>query len=245
MADQEAGNIALNNILDEFWQVVFNTYGTYCDSWQGILEWGKSLKNLPETQENKRKEILEKIREAAKTDPKFEDLLKNITDTGIPVIDSFSYCRYVPVSIQDKIRDRVLPQFSYEDMLDRNKMDGINHRHIGNMCVVTIYQYWEDNYRGKLAEVLGLEHKNCIFVDIFGDIAALRNSIIHNSGNADRRIPQKSSKAWFEKGEPIIIDRFKFENLIIDEIYAFVEEFRINPHKFIQAWKKRKKKKKC
>ena len=82
------------------------------------------------------------------------------------------------------MKDWVLPQFPHEDVLDRNKMGGRNQRYIGNMCVVTIYQYWDDNYRVKLAKAMGLEHKNCIYADIFGDIGDLRNSIIHNGGEA-------------------------------------------------------------
>jgi hypothetical protein len=210
-------NAVLNAITDEFWQVVFDTYGTYCDAWHGVLEWRKNLTNLPEDIKNKNAETLERIKEAVKTDPKLEDILKNFIDIT-PVIDSFSYCRYVPVSMKEKAKDWILPQFSYADMLDRNKMGGINHRYIGNMCAVTIYQYWDDHYRGKLAKVMGLEHKNCIFADIFGDIAAIRKSIIHNGGKAVRRIPQNSSEVWFEKDDDIIIDRFKFENFVIDEI---------------------------
>jgi hypothetical protein len=39
----------------------------------------------------------------------------------------------------------------------------------------------------------------------------------------------------------IIIDRFKFENFIIDEIYAFVKEFKLNPHNFVRPWEKNRK----
>jgi hypothetical protein len=86
---------------------------------------------------------------------------------------------------------------------------------------------------------MGLEHKNCIFADIFDEIAALRKSIIHNGWKAYRRIPQKSSKSWFEEGDEIFMDRFKFENFIIDEVYAFIKEFRIDQYKFIRSFKKK------
>jgi len=162
--NSEDVNLSSDNVLDEFWQVVYDTYGTYCDAFQAFFEWYKSL-------ENQEKEILERTREAAQNDPALKDM---------PIIvESFSYGRYVPASMQGKQKDMVLPQFPYEDVKGRNKLGGRNHRYIGNMYVVTIYQYWEDHYRNKLAKAMGLEHRNCIFSDIFGDIASLRKCIIH------------------------------------------------------------------
>jgi hypothetical protein len=85
------------------------------------------------------------------------------------------------------------------------------------------------------------EKSDCIDSPVFGDMRALRESIIHNNGKAKKRIPQRTSEAWFEEGEEIVMDRLKFENCIIDEIYAFIKEFRIDPYKFIRPWKKKKK----
>ena len=192
-------NLSPDSVLDEFWQVVYDTYGTYCDASQAFYGWHKSL-------EANEKEILDRTESAIQTNPTLRDM---------PVIvESFSYGRYVSSSMKDKQKDMVLPQFSYEEVKNRNSLGGQNHRYIGNMCVVTIYHYWEDHYRGKLAKEMNLEHKNCIFSELFGDIAALRRGIIHNGGKADNKIPRRVGKTWFQKEDEIIIDQHKFENLI-------------------------------
>jgi len=61
----------------------------------------------------------------------------------------------------------------------RNERGGKNYGFIANMCLASIYQYWEDNYRDELAKSVG-KTKNEIKSPIMGDIRRLRVSIIHN-----------------------------------------------------------------
>ncbi len=105
---------------------------------------------------------------------------------------------------------------------------------IGHKCVVTIYKYWEDHYREELANAMNLKTKNCIFSDIFGDFADLRNCIIHNGCKANKKIPRSSEKTWFQENDDIRINRDIFENLI-DGIHEFVTEFRASPENFIRS----------
>ncbi|MEE8124373.1 MAG: hypothetical protein V3T42_01000 [Nitrospirales bacterium] len=202
-------NLNRDAVLDEFWQLVFQTYGTYCDGFTAFNTLHKKL-------ENDEREM----RERAKGEP--------------IIIESFSYGRMVRASMKDQQRERVLPQFDYEDVKARNKIGGRNYYYIGNMCVVTIYQYWEDHYREELANAMNLKTKNCIFSDIFGDFADLRRCIIHTGCKANKKIPRSSEKTWFQENDDIRINRDIFENLI-DGIHEFVTEFRANPENFIRS----------
>ena len=58
---------------------------------------------------------------------------------------------------------------------------------IANMCLVSLYQYWEDEFRGKIEQVLGLG-ENVAKADIMGDINWLRQSIIHNKAIASKKV---------------------------------------------------------
>ncbi len=41
----------------------------------------------------------------------------------------------------------------------RNEEHGANHRLIGQLCLVLTFEYWEGEYRQRIADVLGLERK--------------------------------------------------------------------------------------
>ena len=74
-----------------------------------------------------------------------------------------------------------------KDYKNRNSSNGRNCKFIGNICLIMIYQYWEDNYREKLAEIFSV-NKNDIKSDLFGDISIIRSSIIHNNSIASSKV---------------------------------------------------------
>jgi hypothetical protein len=154
---------------------------------------------------------------------------------------SRSYPRFVPKEKQGKYVH--LHQADSEEIKTRNVINGANYIYMANMCVVSIYQYWEDHYREKIAKLLNLESKklkndsrdkpkNRIKVAIFSDIMHLRNSIIHNRGIANSKISQCEVFRWFKKGDQITFDRDSVGQ-IIDEIMIFIEEFRKDQSRFI------------
>jgi hypothetical protein len=91
--------------------------------------------------------------------------------------------------------------------------DGTNLRIIGNMCLVMIYQYWEDRYREEIAVSKGVT-KEELSSDLFGDIRYLRNSIVHNNGRAISEVDRCKLLKWFKEGEEIVIDVEKMDYLI-------------------------------
>jgi hypothetical protein len=96
---------------------------------------------------------------------------------------------------------------------DRNKPDERNYKFIGNMCLITIYQYWEDNYREKLANTLSLQ-KDAIKSDLFGDIAIIRNSIIHNNSVASSKVNKCKILKWFQSGDRIFINQDMLKTIL-------------------------------
>ena len=109
---------------------------------------------------------------------------------------------------------------------ERNKLNGVNHLFISNMVLVTLYQYWENYYRPKLAKILHISTSN-IKCDTLYEIKLLRDSIIHHDSIAIKKCSKMKIFTWFKPGDQIIIDgerllmivqrlhevTFKFENL--------------------------------
>jgi hypothetical protein len=91
--------------------------------------------------------------------------------------------------------------------------DGTNIRIIGNMCLVMMYQYWEDKYRDEIATSKGIT-KDELSSDLFGDIRHLRNSIIHNNGRAISEVSRCKVLKWFKEDDEVVIDAQKMDRLI-------------------------------
>jgi hypothetical protein len=96
---------------------------------------------------------------------------------------------------------------------DKIGKDGSNIKHIGNMCLVMIYQYWEDKYRVEIAKSKGIS-KDKLLSDLFGDIRHFRNSIIHNDGRAIDEVNHCKILKWFSVNDQIIMDAQKMDYLI-------------------------------
>ena len=64
---------------------------------------------------------------------------------------------------------------------------GIDSKICGYMCIVIIYQVWEEHARKEIADGMGVE-KNDLQFDLMGDIRNLRRSIVHRGGKAEKAI---------------------------------------------------------
>ncbi len=99
-------------------------------------------------------------------------------------------------------------------LMERNSNEGINRKILGNLIIVQIYQYWEDVFRGKIADACRLEKKRVVN-DIFGDIRLLRNAIVHNNGylTIDSVNGIKIFK-WFKLHEMIFLNYEKVTEIV-------------------------------
>ena len=94
-----------------------------------------------------------------------------------------------------------------------------------------IYQYWEDHYRGIIAECLG-KQKNEIKVPLFGDLRDLRRSIIHNHGRAIPEVEHSEVLIWFKEGDPIQLTQDMFGQMV-DEVLECLEQIEAHPEQFV------------
>ena len=98
------------------------------------------------------------------------------------------------------------------ERIGRNACDGDNCTFVSTMALVSIYSYWEDGFRQKIAEALQM--KKCdLKSDIFGEVGALRNAILHNRGRATRKVANARILAWFEEGDEIFLSQAMYFKL--------------------------------
>jgi len=108
----------------------------------------------------------------------------------------------------------LLHRCSQKEYKERNTDKGINYKFIGNMALVSLYQYWEDHYRAKVADQFGLR-KNELLAPIMGDIRLIRISIVHHAGVALREIEACEVLSWYKEGDAIFIDKDKVQEIIL------------------------------
>jgi hypothetical protein len=119
----------------------------------------------------------------------------------------------------------LLHKVSQGELKKRNEKDGINTQFTAAMCVIAIYQYWEDSYRARFAEALNLQTKELI-ADIFGDIRLIRIALVHKQGKCDKEIERCKILKWFKDGDLVQISEDRMEE-IVAKVKAFLLEMRM------------------
>lgn len=194
-------------ILDELLRVSRDIVGVYFDAVTGIE---RNLNSLEKDQ-------IRFLEEAKKDNP---DLTLEKLDEA-----AFAYGEGDPnISMPE-----IFHISSQKEYKARNSRDGKNCQFIGNMCLITIFQYWEDYYRGELAKSYGFE-KDDVKADLFGDIGLIRNSIIHCNSIASDKIIKCKILKWFKPGDRIFVDKNKLLEIIMN-IQHFRLEFIIKKNK--------------
>jgi hypothetical protein len=109
------------------------------------------------------------------------------------------------------------------DLINRNVLGGNNWIFLGQMCVVAIYQFWEDHYRQHLARALNTGPET-LRADVFGELRHLRRSIIHKGGYALPEVAKLQILRRFAPGELITLEPKDIHNLA-DEVKAAARSF--------------------
>jgi len=186
-------------IINEFLSLVDSIYGVYLDSTFGfrlyierIINWQNDYIKNPD---------------------------QNSKTCTIESLDSspIRYSRGHP----DQVGSQPLHEKTQGQIKQRNRDGDENDRFIANMCLVSIYSYWEDHYRDKLAKSLS-KTKDDILIPIMGDIRHLRRSIIHNKSIAIPDVSKNLFINWFNPGDIILLDQNKMEKIIF-KIYEELE----------------------
>jgi len=180
------------NALNEFEQIVDKIYGFYLDSTSGF---GELKMKIGKAQTESLHLFQKSHPELANIE--YLDGAAMIYGEGEPG---------TPEAVE-------LHRCNQKQYKERNSEKGDNFKLAGNLCLVSLYQYWEDHYRSKIAALIGTE-KNTLNIDIMGDLRLLRNSIIHHAGIALKDVEQCKLLKWFKEGEEIFIDKEKFKKII-------------------------------
>ena len=189
--------------VDEFERVIDAIYGVYLDSTTGFSE----LKKLIQSQQRNTLQWLKESRPELATEEYLDGTLF-IYGKGDP---------NKPESIQ-------LHRCTQGQYKSRNSENGLNYLFIGNMVVVSIYQYWEDYYRNEIAKYLGCE-KTDLIEPIMGDLRLLRHSIIHHGGVALNDVEKCEVLKWYTKGQNIFIDKTQCEE-VITQVKEMISRYR-------------------
>ncbi len=187
--------------VDEFEKIVNYIVGVYYDSTIGFT---RSRRWLEKIQENG----LPALRK------------KNPNLTDIKQLDSALFQYGYP----DKPGKPVEHQCTQKEYKDRNTDNGLNFQFLGNMALISLYQYWEDFHREQIAKELGMK-KNDLKVTIMGDLCQIRNSIIHHAGVANKKIKKCELLKWYQEGDEIFIDKTKFK-AITDHVRIVLGDIR-------------------
>ena len=171
----------------EFINILDNIYGVYLDSSRGFyLLREESIK----TQQFTSKQV------------------------GMSIADLDNSISYYGVGDPNKLDSYVLHECTQGQLKKRNEKDGDNYSIIANLCIVLIYQYWEDHYRGQIAKELELPRKNNLKSNIMGDLRLLRTSIVHHKAIAKGEVENCILLQWFKKGDTIYVNSKMFESII-------------------------------
>lgn len=206
------------NIIEEFGKTVDAIYGAYLDSVEGY----SLVKNQLKIGQLNQIEINKKLKEN-NTDPnKHFNLSVEDFDSS-----SIIYSDGEKGSNNYKILHYCCTQAEYKQ---RNSPSGRNYKFIGNMSLISIYQYWEDYFRSEISSFLIKNHKNDLKSPIMGDLRLLRISIIHHKGIALKEVEKCNILKWYKEGDEIFIDRDKLEE-IISHVYLFIKEMKMMKNK--------------
>jgi hypothetical protein len=178
--------MSLEIIIKEFSEVVDEIYGVYLDATKGFVDNKTQMENIQNDSMSKLNVTI--------------DYLDNV-----PIV----YGKGPPGHSGTYIL-HVCTQKKYKERNDKN---GKNFILLANLCVMELYQYWEDHYRTIISQKIGIERSE-LKANIFGDIRLLRNSIVHHQSTALPEIEKCKILSWFKTNEKIIIFPDMFEEII-------------------------------
>jgi len=198
----------MRNCIDEFEDIVMSIYGVYLMSKQAFQLLVKVLKN----------DQLMTMNQLKSTNPEH---------ASIQYLDSRPYMfgKLSKGSLDLPKEIDLLYKCTVGECKERNSERGMNSRFVGNMCVIAVYQYWEDYYRQKIASFLNRTSKNELTSDIMGDLKVLRRSIIHHRGVALKEVENCELLRWFKEDDEIFIDRDMMQD-IVSQVKVYLQTLR-------------------
>ena len=102
------------------------------------------------------------------------------------------------------------------EVKSRNKEGGMNYSTLGQLCIVSFYDFWEGYLRTEYVKAKGLydpsKHRECLrdhaSNDLWGDMRYLREAIVHHQGIATGQIAKAKVIKCFKPGDKIEISPY-------------------------------------
>ncbi|MBL7872027.1 MAG: hypothetical protein JNM78_10475 [Cyclobacteriaceae bacterium] len=120
-------------------------------------------------------------------------------------------------------KSMMLNSIGLKEYRERNSPGNFNHVMIGNVCVVLIYQLWEEHYRERIASLLQKD-KNDLKADSIGDIRNMRNDIIHHNFRVSEKTKNNKVFTFFKDKTMVQITNREF-NIIMTRLKADIKAF--------------------
>jgi hypothetical protein len=156
----------------------------------------------------------------------------------------FSYAEI----FSDDFCTSAIHQATQGEVRSRNVAGGANYTTLGQVCLISFYDFWQDYLRKEYAIAKGVLDRNeknnevertilreHASHDLWGDLYYLRTSIVHNQGKATSAVARCKLIRWFKPGDPIVLKpehmRAIFLALLAYRNELFKEQF---PEQFIQ-----------
>lgn len=206
------------DIIREYIGIVDSIYGVFLDGCQGFFS-AKSLFEQSQllTMERNRKLI---AKNQSPSTVHYNSTLNEFDDSCI------IYSKGKKGESDYRILHYCPTQAEYKK---QNSPEGENYRFIGNMALITIYEYWDNLCRNKLASHHRVKQKQ-IRSQIFGDLRILRNSIVHHRGIALPEVEKCKKFNWYKTDDAIFINGDKMEDIV-----AAIKESRFSLYVIEQA----------
>ncbi len=127
----------------------------------------------------------------------------------------------------------------------RNAHGGANYTAMGQACLVILFDFWNDYLRYEYVAAKGHKRKKTAAReyaqhDLWNDLGYLRNSILHNQGDASRHVKNCELIKWFQPGDKIVLTPVHMRRLFLALLKfrneLFKEQF---PEHYIQIPKRK------
>ena len=172
----------------QYIQVVDDLYGHYLDS---IVGFDSNARILSESQEKLQHEL------PPESD---QDSCRFIYGDGDPTRE--------PSRVQ-----HITTQGAFKS---RNVRGGKNHVRAAQLLVVLIFEFWESDYRARIAMALKLPNQNALKIPILGDLRVLRQDVIHHGGIIRKETTRKLKViSGLRAGNELVLDAQNVEHLVV------------------------------
>jgi hypothetical protein len=149
---------------------------------------------------------------------------KEFQDTCSIAYKNLSNRDFTPVSMS--------PGMKQGAMKKRVSYSGRNSLLLGNLCLVSAYDYWEEYLRIEVGKAIGVIPQDAkadkstepilkehVQSDFWGDVRHIRTSIVHNNGIAISKIAHCKAIKWFLPGQTIELDQERMHTLFLEMGY--------------------------